>query len=98
VPNPVSATGACYEFTQNLKGGRLLGAEMCVPAAEHLAHLLALAVERSLTVHDMLRLPFYHPVLEESVRSALRELAAQLPSCGESDLAGCEPLDAEALE
>ncbi|PTR17096.1 MULTISPECIES: dihydrolipoyl dehydrogenase [unclassified Nitrosospira] len=80
------------------ESGRLLGAEMCVPAAEHLAHLLALAIERSLTVHDMLRLPFYHPVLEESVRTALRELAAQLPSCGESDLAGCEPLNAEALE
>jgi dihydrolipoamide dehydrogenase len=80
------------------ESGQLLGAEMCAPAAEHLAHLLALAVERSLTVHDMLRLPFYHPVLEEGLRTALRELAAQLPSCGESDLAGCEPLNAEALE
>jgi dihydrolipoamide dehydrogenase len=80
------------------ESGRLLGAEMCAPAAEHLAHLLALAVERSLTVHDMLRLPFYHPVLEEGLRTALRKLAAQLPSCGESDLAGCEPLNAEALE
>jgi dihydrolipoamide dehydrogenase len=80
------------------ESGLLLGAEMCAPAAEHLAHLLALAVERSLTVHDMLRLPFYHPVLEEGLRTALRELAAQLPSCGESDLAGCEPLNAEALE
>jgi dihydrolipoamide dehydrogenase len=80
------------------KSGRLLGAQMCAPAAEHLAHLLALAVEHSLTVHDMLRLPFYHPVLEEGLRTALRELAAQLPSCGESDLAGCEPLNTEALE
>jgi dihydrolipoamide dehydrogenase len=80
------------------ESGQLLGAEMCAPAAEHLAHLLALAVDRSLTVHDMLRLPFYHPVLEEGLRAALRVLAAQLPSCGESDLAGCEPLNAEALE
>jgi dihydrolipoamide dehydrogenase len=80
------------------ESGRLLGGEMCAPAAEHLAHLLALAVDRSLTVHDMLRLPFYHPVLEEGLRTALRVLAAQLPSCGESDLAGCEPLNAEALE
>ena len=80
------------------ESGRLLGAEMCAPAAEHLAHLLALAIERSLTVHDMLRLPFYHPVVEEGLRTALRELAAQLPACGESDLAGCAPLDAEALE
>jgi dihydrolipoamide dehydrogenase len=49
------------------ESGRLLGAEMCALAAEHLAHLLALAVERSLTVHDMLRLPFYRPVLEEGL-------------------------------
>jgi dihydrolipoamide dehydrogenase len=33
---------------------------------------VALAIERSLTVHDMLRLPFYHPTLEEGLRSALR--------------------------
>jgi len=80
------------------ESGRLLGAEMCAPAAEHMAHLLALAIERSLTVRDMLRLPFYHPVLEEGLRTALRDLAAQLPAADESDLAGCEPLNAEALE
>ncbi|MBA4143903.1 MAG: dihydrolipoyl dehydrogenase [Nitrosospira sp.] len=78
--------------------GRLLGAEMCIPAAEHMAHLLALAIGRSLTVHDMLRMPFYHPVLEEGLRTALRNLSAQLPPSDESDLAGCEPLYAEALE
>ena len=78
--------------------GRLLGAEMCAPAAEHMAHLIALAIGRSLTVHDMLRLPFYHPVLEEGLRSALRHLAAQLPGCNESDLAGCEAFHAEALD
>ncbi|MDN5936800.1 MAG: dihydrolipoyl dehydrogenase [Nitrosospira sp.] len=79
------------------KSGRLLGAEMCAPAAEHMAHLLALAIGRSLTAHDMLRLPFYHPVLEEGLRTALRELTAQLPACGESDLAGCDAFN-EALE
>lgn len=78
--------------------GRLLGAEMCAPDGEHMAHLLALAIERSLTVHGMLRMPFYHPVLEEGLRTALRDLSAQLPVCGESDLAGCEALDAEGLE
>jgi dihydrolipoamide dehydrogenase len=78
--------------------GRLLGAEMCAPAAEHLAHLIALAIGRSLTVRDMLRLPFYHPVLEEGLRNALRDLAAHLPDCNESDLAGCEAFHAEALD
>ncbi|RIK97523.1 MAG: dihydrolipoyl dehydrogenase [Burkholderiales bacterium] len=78
--------------------GLLLGAELCAPAGAHLAHLLALAMERTLTVHDLLRMPFYHPVLEEGLRSALRELASQLPPCSESDLAGCGPIGADAIE
>ena len=45
-----------------------------------MAHLLALAIDRSLTVHDLLRTPFYHPVLEEGLRTALRDLAAQIPA------------------
>jgi dihydrolipoamide dehydrogenase len=80
------------------ESGRLLGAEMCAPAGEHMAHLLALAIDRSLTVRDMLRLPFYHPVLEEGLRTALRDLAAQLPPCGESDLAACDAFNADALD
>lgn len=78
--------------------GLVLGAEMCIPAGEHIAHLLALAIERTLTVHDLLRMPFYHPVLEEGVRTALRQLASQLPPCSDSDLAGCGTLGIEALD
>lgn len=78
--------------------GVILGAELCAPSAEHHAHLLALAIERRLTVHDLLRMPFYHPVLEEGVRSALRKLSSSLPPCAISDLAGCEPIGADALE
>lgn len=78
--------------------GRLQGAEMCAPAAEHLAHLLALAIGRGLTVADLLRLPFYHPVLEEGLRSALRDLAKQLPGGSQSDLAGCQGTGIEALD
>ena len=55
--------------------GRLLGAEMCVPGAEHLGHLLALAIQRAMRVDELLTLPFYHPVLEEGLRAALRVLA-----------------------
>ncbi|MCK7593394.1 dihydrolipoyl dehydrogenase [Pseudomarimonas salicorniae] len=54
--------------------GRFLGAEMIAPAAEHLAHLLAWSVHAGMTVQQMLDAPFYHPVIEEGVRSALREL------------------------
>lgn len=78
--------------------GRLLGAEMCAPAGEHLAHLLAVAVQRGLTVQELLRLPFYHPVLEEGMRTALRELAKQLGKRAETDLANCAALGVAALE
>jgi dihydrolipoamide dehydrogenase len=76
--------------------GSLLGGEICAPEGEHLAHLLALAIQQRLSVQDLLRTPFYHPVLEEGLRTALRELAAQLQGTV-SDLAGCG-LGANALE
>ncbi len=55
--------------------GRLLGAELMAPHGEHLAHLLALAIEREMSVAEVLTMPVYHPVLEEGLRSALRSLA-----------------------
>jgi dihydrolipoamide dehydrogenase len=78
--------------------GRLVGAELCTPHAEHLAHLLALAIERSSTVADILRMPFYHPTLEEGLRTALRDAARQLGERADSDLASCDPLGADALD
>ena len=54
--------------------GRFLGAEMIGPAAEHLGHLLAWSAQRGDTVQAMLDSPFYHPVIEEGLRSALRDL------------------------
>ncbi|OIQ25393.1 dihydrolipoyl dehydrogenase [uncultured Vibrio sp.] len=58
--------------------GRFLGAEMMGPNAEHLAHLLAWAHQNKMTVSEMLDMPFYHPVIEEGVRTALRDLNAKL--------------------
>jgi dihydrolipoamide dehydrogenase len=58
--------------------GRLLGAEIAGPRAEHTAHELAWSIERGLTAADLLRLPFYHPVLEEGLKSALEDLSARL--------------------
>ena len=58
--------------------GTLLGAEMFGPAVEHTAHLLAWAIQSGMTVSDVLRMPFYHPVVEEGIRSALRDLASNL--------------------
>lgn len=58
--------------------GRFLGAEMLGPAAEHIGHLLAWSVQHKLTVQQMLDSPFYHPVVEEGVRTALRDLSERL--------------------
>ncbi len=58
--------------------GRVLGAEMIGPDAEHLAHLLAWGVQSEMTVARMLEMPFYHPVVEEGLRTALRDAAAKL--------------------
>jgi dihydrolipoamide dehydrogenase len=43
-----------------------------------MAHLLAWAVQQGLCVDDALRMPFYHPVLEEGLRTALQGLRAAL--------------------
>lgn len=58
--------------------GRFLGAEMAGPAVEHIAHLLAWAVQQELTIGAMLEMPFYHPVIEEGLRTALRHAAEEL--------------------
>jgi len=58
--------------------GRFLGAEMIGPDAEHIGHLLSWSVQHGLTVQQMLDSPFYHPVVEEGLRTALRELKNEL--------------------
>lgn len=72
--------------------GRFLGAEMAAPRGEHLAHLLAWACQSRMTVGQMLEMPFYHPVIEEGVRTALRDLAANIErGASETDAADSEP-------
>ena len=58
--------------------GRLLGAEMIGPAAEHIGHLLAWSLQNQNTIAEMLDMPFYHPVIEEGLRTSLRDLDAKL--------------------
>lgn len=58
--------------------GFIAGAEMIAPRAENMAHLLAWAVQQRMTVSQSLLMPFYHPVLEEGLRTALRDLAKEL--------------------
>ena len=58
--------------------GRLLGAEMIAPRGEHLAHLLAWAIQMDMDAATALEMPFYHPVIEEGLRTALRDLCVKL--------------------
>jgi len=60
------------------ESGKLLGAELFAPGGEHLAHLLAWAIAQHQTLSDLLRMPYYHPVLEEGLRSAIADAAHQL--------------------
>jgi dihydrolipoamide dehydrogenase len=69
--------GALHVYAER-DSGRFLGAEMVGPAAEHIGHLLAWSVQRGDTVQQMLDSPFYHPVIEEGLRSALRNVQRAL--------------------
>ena len=75
--------------------GRLLAAQIVAPDGEHLAHLLAWAIQQRLTLDEVLQMPFYHPVVEEGLRSALqaarralgkRRQLPDLPLCNEPAL------------
>ena len=60
------------------KYGKILGAELQAPDGEHLAHLIAWAISLKLTVDEALSLPFYHPVIEEGLRTAIRDARHKL--------------------
>lgn len=57
--------------------GRLLGACMVAPHAEHLGHLLNWCMEQNLTIQEMVRMPYYHPVIEEALQPVLRDMVHQ---------------------
>ena len=58
--------------------GLLLGASMCCVKGENLAHLIAWSIENGMTVFDMLKMPFYHPVIEEALQAALYGVLSKL--------------------
>lgn len=57
------------------RSGRLLGAEMIGPDVEHLAHILAYAIQDGHTAASLKDRPMYHPTLEEGLETALSEIA-----------------------
>ncbi|MDM1248190.1 dihydrolipoyl dehydrogenase [Acinetobacter sp. R933-2] len=62
----------------NKKSKKLLGAELFVESAEHLAHLLSWMIAEEVTLDELLIKPFYHPTLEEGLRTALKHARRQL--------------------
>jgi len=64
--------------------GHILGAAMVGAECEHLAHLVAWAVETGMTVTEALRMPYYHPVYEEAIQDALYDLDRHLNGTGSS--------------
>ena len=72
-------------------GCQLVGAELFGPRMEHMAHTLAWVIQEGMTVQHVLRMPFYHPVFEEGLRTALTDLAAKLRVTG-----ACPPEDLSA--
>lgn len=77
------------------RSGLLLGAEMVTPDAEHLIQLLAWSIQQKQTVDQLLQMPFYHPTVEEGLRSALqsarrklgkRQSQPDLPLCHDTEI------------
>jgi len=72
--------------------GLLLGAEMIGAKGENLAHLICWSIEMGLTVTRMLRMPFYHPVMEEALQAALYDLYKQVEAKHDGGLLELEPV------
>lgn len=72
--------------------GRLLGAEMIGPKGENLAHSICWCIDLGLTVGQMLRLPFYHPVMEEALQAALYDAYRQVEAKNPGGLVELEEL------
>jgi dihydrolipoamide dehydrogenase len=72
--------------------GRLLGSEMITTKGENIAHLLAWCIQHGLTVGELLRLPFYHPVIEEALQAALYDLYGKVDAKNPGGITELVPL------
>ncbi len=62
----------------NRQSAEILGATLVSVKGENVAHLLAWSIQQGLTVYDLLRMPFYHPVIEEALQAALYDVVKKL--------------------
>jgi dihydrolipoamide dehydrogenase len=68
----------CIQLFLDSEDTTLLGAELLAPEGEHIAHLLALAMQKHMTAKELLTMPFYHPTFEEALRTALKKGVKQV--------------------
>ncbi|MCH2457721.1 MAG: dihydrolipoyl dehydrogenase, partial [Henriciella sp.] len=69
--------GVC-ELYAEVQSGALTGATLVGPDAEHLAHLLCWEIENGSKASDLLNKPFYHPTLEEGLKTALKQICQDI--------------------
>lgn len=74
----LSSTAGVLRVYADKEEGQLLGASMVGVRGEHIAQFLALAISQQMTVHQLLSAPYYHPVVEEMVQSALQDIARHM--------------------
>lgn len=72
--------------------GRIRGAALIAPHGEHLAHALAWAIQQEMGVVDLLRMPYYHPVIEEALQAALYDALKKIDHTPDTPVE-LEPLD-----
>jgi|TARA_B100000378_G_scaffold11523_4_gene9701 dihydrolipoamide dehydrogenase len=70
-------SGVC-EIYARTGCGTLTGACLVGPDAEHLAHILVWAIEHGATASELLDNPFYHPTVEEGLKTALKQICSDL--------------------
>ncbi len=69
--------GVCEIYARTGRG-TITGACLVGPGVEHLAHLLAWSIEQGATASDLLERPFYHPTIEEGLKTALKQICQTL--------------------
>ncbi len=74
----MDAQDSLLQIYADSKTGKLLGAAIFAERGEHLAHLLAWSIQREETAAQLLEMPFYHPVMEEMIQSALQEIVRKI--------------------
>lgn len=72
------ATAGGIKLIADRETGAIRGAEIVSVDGEHLAHLLAWAIEQNQTVMQLSKMPTYHPVVEEALSTCIDSLTHQL--------------------